>query len=207
MMVDLLKSTVYDGGTLSTAAKKVGGFDEGIPMAGKTGTVQNWSDIWTVGFSPYVTTAIWFGFDKAGSSLGVYQTGGGTVGPLWAEYMDKIHNDLPPRDFIRPHTGLVEVQVSAETGLLPPAEYTRPVITEIFLEGTVPRQYCTIDVQEENQKSKFVNKMKDNIVTFDFFDKEEEDIPDYTEPQFDFDFDNDSSGGEEEDETDNPWID
>lgn len=207
MMVDLLKSTVYDGGTLSTAAKKVGGFDDGIPMAGKTGTVQNWSDIWTVGFSPYVTTAIWFGFDKAGSSLGVYQTGGGTVGPLWAEYMDKIHNDLPPRDFIRPHTGLVEVQVSAETGLLPPAEYTRPVITEIFLEGTVPRQYCTIDVQEENQKSKFVNKMKDNIVTFDFFDKEEEDIPDYTEPQFDFDFDNDSSGGEEEDETDNPWID
>jgi penicillin-binding protein 1A len=204
IMVDLLKSTVYDGGTLTVAADSVGGLDDGISMAGKTGTVQNWSDIWTVGFSPYMTTAIWFGFDKAGSSLGVYQTGGGTVGPIWAKYMKKAHEDLPPKEFIKPHTGLVEAEVSAETGLLPPPDYSRPTIEEIFLEGTVPQQYCEIDSKEDEEKSKFIDKIKNDLLVFDFFDSDEKDIPDFTEPAFDFDIDTETS---DDQESKNPWLD
>ncbi|MDY7028207.1 MAG: PBP1A family penicillin-binding protein, partial [Spirochaetota bacterium] len=56
IMVDLLQSTV-DFGTLRYRRINVGGFDD-MPMAGKTGTTQNWGDAWTVGFSPYCTTAI-----------------------------------------------------------------------------------------------------------------------------------------------------
>ena len=67
VMIDLLQSTVNNG-TLRGAAEWVGGFER--PMAGKTGTTQNWSDAWTVGFSPQITTAIWFGFDERATVAG-----------------------------------------------------------------------------------------------------------------------------------------
>jgi len=51
IMVTLLQSTV-NSGTLRWAASTVDGFDR--PIAGKTGTVQNWSDAWTVGFTPQI---------------------------------------------------------------------------------------------------------------------------------------------------------
>ena len=58
-----------------------------IPGAGKTGTTQNWADAWTVGFTPYYTTAIWFGFDRPGNSLGTTQSGATVAGYYWANYM------------------------------------------------------------------------------------------------------------------------
>ncbi len=92
LMVDLLKSTV-DFGTLANRRRRVGGFP--MDFAGKTGTTQNWSDAWTVGFSPYVTTAVWFGFDMPGNSLGLNQTGATAAGPVWARYMKSIHENNP----------------------------------------------------------------------------------------------------------------
>ncbi|MDR2028491.1 MAG: PBP1A family penicillin-binding protein [Treponema sp.] len=114
-----------------------------IPMAGKTGTPQNWSDAWAVGYSPYYTTAIWFGFDKPGNSLGVNLTGSTLAGPVWADFMREIHQGLPQKDFARPSTGIVEVTVCSESGLLKtpscPGEVTLP-----FLEGTQPTRYCDL---------------------------------------------------------------
>jgi penicillin-binding protein 1A len=112
-----------------------------MPMAGKTGTPQNWSDAWTVGYSPYYTTAVWFGFDKPGNSLGVSLTGSTLAGPVWADFMREIHQGLPQKDFVRPSTGIVEVTVCSKSGLLKtpscPGEVTLP-----FLEGTQPTRYC-----------------------------------------------------------------
>ena len=45
-----------------------------MPIAGKTGTTQNWADAWAIGYSPYYTAAFWFGFDTPGMSMGM---GGG----------------------------------------------------------------------------------------------------------------------------------
>ncbi len=72
--------------------------DKGQPFAAKTGTTQNWSDAWTVGFSPYVTTAVWYGFDQGNRSLGTALTGAAIAGPTWAKYMKAIHKDLPGED-------------------------------------------------------------------------------------------------------------
>lgn len=153
IMVDMLQSTV-DYGTLRNRRLLVGGFDE-MPMAGKTGTTQNWSDAWTVGFSPYMTTAVWLGFDRGGSnSLGTNQTGAQTAGPIWAWYMKQVHEDLPTREFDRP-AGLVEVTVAAESGKLPTEDYRGATVEELFIAGssTIPTEFDeTEDFHDERRE-------------------------------------------------------
>jgi len=113
-----------------------------MPMAGKTGTTQNWQDAWTVGHSPYFTTAVWFGFDRPGNSLGLTLTGSTLAGPIWAEYMREIHLGLPFRDFARPNSGIVSVTVCTRSGLLRTSYCTHGQTTLPFLEGTQPVAFC-----------------------------------------------------------------
>jgi penicillin-binding protein 1A len=151
VMTQLLKQTV-EIGTLRSGAgygSKFSFVDEAgkryrIAAAGKTGTTQNWSDAWTVGFTPYYTTAIWFGFDRPGNSLGLDLTGATLAGPVWGDFMREIHMGLPARDFIKPTTGIVDVTVCAKSGQLLTPQCNSGSITLPFLEGTAPREYCTI---------------------------------------------------------------
>jgi hypothetical protein len=113
-----------------------------MPMAGKTGTTQNWQDAWVVGHSPYFATAVWFGFDRPGNSLGLTLTGSTLAGPVWSNYMREIHLGLPFRDFARPSTGLVNVTVCTRSGLLRTADCTHGQATLPFLEGTQPTMFC-----------------------------------------------------------------
>jgi penicillin-binding protein 1A len=145
VMTGLLRKTL-DVGTLASVAGKFAFKDENgaryrIPAAGKTGTTQNWSDAWAVGYTPYYTTAIWFGFDKPGNSLGLSLTGALLAGPVWGEYMRAIHQGLPMKDFIRPAGGVVDVTVCAQTGLLATSACPA-VVTLTFLEGAQPSAYC-----------------------------------------------------------------
>jgi penicillin-binding protein 1A len=151
VMTSLLKKTV-EVGTLASGAGYGSKFtfrDEAgnryrMPAAGKTGTTQNWSDAWAVGFTPYYTTAIWFGFDKPGNSLGLSLTGATLSGPVWGDFMREIHLGLPAKDFIRPTTGIIDVTVCAKSGLLKTSACNEGEVTLPFLEGTQPTQYCTI---------------------------------------------------------------
>jgi penicillin-binding protein 1A len=113
-----------------------------IPMAGKTGTTQNWQDAWVVGHSPYFATAVWFGFDRPGTSLGLTLTGSTLAGPVWSNYMREIHMGLPFRDFVRPGTGIVNVTICTRSGLLRTADCTHGQATLPFLEGTQPVMFC-----------------------------------------------------------------
>jgi len=151
VMTALLEKTVQSG-TLAYASgygtkftyTDTNGKKYTIPAAGKTGTTQNWADAWTVGYTPYYTTAVWFGFDRPGNSLGVTQTGATIAGPVWANYMREIHRGQPMKDFVRPSTGLIDVTVCAKSGLLPTPYCNDGTITLTFLEGTQPQKYCDI---------------------------------------------------------------
>ena len=164
IMTDMLKSAV-ERGTLAGATRLAGGLRSDIPMAGKTGTTQNWADAWTVGYSPYVTTAIWYGFDRGGNSLGWNQTGAVTAGPVWARYMKEIHADLPPRQFARPSEGLREVTVSSRSGLLPTEDYRGATRSEIFLSGSEPRQFDGMQQFDEEQRPLLVDRLRSTIET------------------------------------------
>jgi penicillin-binding protein 1A len=113
-----------------------------MPFAGKTGTPQNWSDAWAVGYSPYYTTAIWFGFDKPGNSLGVELTGSTLSGPVWGDYMREIHKGLARREFPRPATGITEATVCAKSGLIKTSACNQGEVTLPFLSGTQPTEFC-----------------------------------------------------------------
>jgi penicillin-binding protein 1A len=113
-------------------------------FAGKTGTTQNWHDAWTIGFSPQITTAIWFGFDTGGHSLGTLNTGASVAAPVWAQFMAEIHKNLPVKYFERP-PGLINVSVCKVSGKLPskycPAEDIRD---DLFISGTQPTTVCDV---------------------------------------------------------------
>jgi penicillin-binding protein 1A len=149
VMVDMLGKVVkygtlsgWTGGGTYFTYEDAQGKKYTIPAAGKTGTTQNWADAWTVGFTPYYTTAIWFGFDTPGNSLGTTQSGATVAGFYWANYMKEINKDLPPKGFQRPQAGLVEATVCSVTGLLPTPYCTDGTTTLLFYEGTQPNRLC-----------------------------------------------------------------
>jgi len=149
IMSRILEKTVEEGSLANGAGwgakftfKDENGKSFRMPVAGKTGTPQNWSDAWAVGYSSYYTTAVWFGFDKPGNSLGVELTGSTLAGPVWGNYMREIHQGLVRRDFVRPASGIIDVTVCAKSGLLKTPSCNEGEVTLPFLMGTQPTQAC-----------------------------------------------------------------
>ncbi|MBE7620571.1 PBP1A family penicillin-binding protein [Gluconacetobacter entanii] len=71
------------------------------PVAGKTGTSQDFNDAWFAGFSPDLVTVVWIGFDTP-QSLGRNETGGVIAGPIWNQVMKAALADRPRLDFRAP---------------------------------------------------------------------------------------------------------
>lgn len=164
IMTSMLETTVEEG-TLSGAKwQKLEGFKQ--PIAGKTGTTQNWTDVWTVGFTPHITTAVWFGFDRGNRSLGQELTGASDAGPVWAEFMRIAHRDLPVEDFKRPETGLANVTVCAVSGLLP-GKYCKKTIPEIFLSGTEPRTICEVCEYADSRSQTIRENLRNSLLGSD----------------------------------------
>lgn len=151
IMTELLQNTVRSG-TLagpSSNGNKLRYRDSNgrlykIPAAGKTGTTQNWADAWAVGFTPYYTSVFWFGFDKPGQSLGLQLTGSTLSGYAWADYMKKVHNGLPMKEFSKPATGVIEATVCSVSGGILTPECGNHKVTAWYLEGTQPTQVCSV---------------------------------------------------------------
>ncbi len=149
VMEKLLENTVNGPGTLSAQSWKFDykndkGQKYSIHAGGKTGTTQNWADAWTVGFTPYNTSAFWFGFDKPGQSLGLKITGATLAGFAWGDYMREIHRGLPAKDFTQPLDGTIQVTVCSVSGKIPTPECGRHLTTQWVLEGTQPTEICPV---------------------------------------------------------------
>lgn len=147
VMTKMLENTVNGPGTLSAQSWKFdyktdNGQKYTIHAGGKTGTTQNWADAWTVGFTPYNTSAFWFGFDKPGQSLGLKITGATLAGFAWGDYMREIHRGLPAKDFNKPAVGVIQVTVCSVSGKIATPECGKHVTTQWILEGTQPTDIC-----------------------------------------------------------------
>lgn len=164
IMTDMLKRVVNTGTLAGAAAqgasmrqKDSRGASYTIPLAGKTGTTENWADAWTIGFSPYYTAAIWFGFDRPGNSLGVDQTGASIAAPIWANFMRDIHQGLAYKDFPAAPGGLAGATVCAVSGLLPTQYCDEGKVSLLYLEGTQPTTNCAIHKDKSQETQKFLN--------------------------------------------------
>jgi penicillin-binding protein 1A len=58
----------------------------GRPAGGKTGTTQDFTDAWFMGFTPQITAGVWVGFDDKQISLGKRETGAQAALPIWMEF-------------------------------------------------------------------------------------------------------------------------
>ncbi len=132
IMISMLRSVISEGTARHASI--------GRPVAGKTGSTNNWKDAWFVGFTPQLTTAIWIGYDKLGLSLGIGQAAAGVAAPVWGRYMRAAHKGEPVLGFPT-YASLVEHKVCAESGLNPTPS-CKTVISEIFIPGTVPTVSC-----------------------------------------------------------------
>ena len=107
------------------------------------------------------------GFDMPGESLGRNQTGATAAGPVWAAYMKEIHSDLPPKEFIRPESGLIERKVCAISGKLLTDACSQGSIDEIFLTGTQPEEFCDYHIKKQLRDERLVTRLKDRLLVED----------------------------------------
>ncbi|HXH67615.1 MAG TPA: penicillin-binding transpeptidase domain-containing protein, partial [Candidatus Limnocylindrales bacterium] len=71
----------------------------GRPAAGKTGTTQDFTDAWFMGFTPQLTAGVWVGYDDKQISLGKRESGALAALPIWMEFMEKAMAGAPPLNF------------------------------------------------------------------------------------------------------------
>jgi penicillin-binding protein 1A len=71
----------------------------GRPTAGKTGTTQDYTDAWFMGFTPQLTCGVWVGYDDKQISLGKKETGARAALPIWLEFMKAALEGQPALDF------------------------------------------------------------------------------------------------------------
>ena len=69
-----------------------------MPAAGKTGTTNDNKDGWFVGYTAYYTTSVWVGYDMPKELPGL--TGASYPGAIWKQFMEKIHKNLPKKEFL-----------------------------------------------------------------------------------------------------------
>ncbi|MBW2039895.1 MAG: penicillin-binding protein 1A [Deltaproteobacteria bacterium] len=112
----------------------------GRPCAGKTGTTNEYTDAWFVGYTPDLITGVWVGFDEK-RPLGKFETGSRTASPIWVSFMKRALEGKPVRDFPIPE-GIVFAKIDPETGLLAPPD-AKEAIFECFTEGTQPTTFAS----------------------------------------------------------------
>nr|WP_321257838.1 PBP1A family penicillin-binding protein [uncultured Pseudodesulfovibrio sp.] len=120
IMSTLMKQVVQNGtGWRARVLKR--------PVAGKTGTSNNEQDAWYMGFSPYLLTGVYVGFDEL-TPMGKWETGSRAASPIWVSYRKAVEKDYPYEDFTEP-PGIVMVRVDGTTGKLASPSSTK----EFFL--------------------------------------------------------------------------
>jgi penicillin-binding protein 1A len=76
----------------------------GRPLAGKTGTTQDSTDAWFIGFTPSLVAGVWIGYDTH-RSLGPRVTSATLALPIWINFMGKVLPGMPVEDFTPPAAG------------------------------------------------------------------------------------------------------
>ena len=129
IMVAMLKEVINVG---TGAAAKV----LGRPLAGKTGTTNNEQDAWFMGFTPYLLTGVYVGYDQL-QSMGRGGTGAQTALPIWLAYRQAVEDRYPPEDFTPPE-GIVWARVENSQAVSSKGEHVSESYFLPFVEGTQP---------------------------------------------------------------------
>ena len=108
------------------------------PSAGKTGTTNNFTDAWYIGFIPQLITGVYIGFDKNQHTLGDTETGSRTALPIWVDFMKQATATMPILPFTQPEN-INMVRINKDSGLLD-CDSGLNTIFEYYKAGTEPTQ-------------------------------------------------------------------
>ncbi|MCT4596789.1 MAG: PBP1A family penicillin-binding protein [Vallitalea sp.] len=139
LLTNAMEDVLRTGGTGTTARFS------GMPIAGKTGTTTSERDIVFAGYTPYYSAVVWEGYDTPKKQR--YKRGYHKM--LWRDIMEKVHKDLPRKEFTRP-SGIVTAKICTESGKLAVEglcdhdQRGSTVRTEYFAKGTVPTEQCDV---------------------------------------------------------------
>ena len=134
VMTNLLRGVLVRG-----TAQRAADLAKMWPLAGKTGTVDDNTDAWFIGFDPDITVGVWIGFDEK-KSLGGNEQGSLAALPMWMDFMKAYINGRPDKDnppHFEPPANIVFLSVDASTGAVLPADSAGGVY-EAFIAGTQP---------------------------------------------------------------------
>ena len=138
LMVDMLKDVVRRG----TAAGSVGS-QFAIPSGGKTGTTNDYTDVWYIGFTSDLVAGVWMGLDKPDKIMTNAQ-GGRLAAPAWTAFMKEVYLRKPaPPDWPRP-IGIItkSIDLLSNTEWAPDCPGVQQ--TEVFIAGTEPTIPCNL---------------------------------------------------------------
>jgi len=153
-LTSMLRSVVDEGTGRAVRAAGITG-----AVAGKTGTTNNGSDVWFVGYTPTLVAGFWFGYDTP-HSLGSGANGGKYAAPAWADfYRNGWREKSNPLAWKAPD-GLIARDIDPETGLLA-EEWCGTKRHEWFKPGTEPTEYsCQM---EEAADDSFESSIEDRV--------------------------------------------
>ncbi len=140
IMTDMLRSAL-DRGT-GAAIRSVYGFTR--PAGGKTGTTNDFTDAWFVGFTPQLVAGVWVGVDDPSISLGTGQAGSRAALPLWANFMNMAYDTLKWEiaDFIMPD-GVIRLDICADS-FQRAGQFCPRIIQEVFKVEDAPLESCPL---------------------------------------------------------------
>ena len=130
---DMMREVVERG--TATSVRRY--LPETVPVAGKTGTTNDNSDVWFVGMTPELVAGVWLGFDKP-KTITPGAAGGTLAAPIFGKMMAEYYAVRGSAQWMAPQ-GLIAAQLDRVSGQL--ADSTTPPerrYTEYFLEGTEP---------------------------------------------------------------------
>jgi penicillin-binding protein 1A len=131
LVTNMMEDVIQKG--TGQAAKMIG-----RPIAGKTGTTDEFINAWFIGGAPNLVTGIYVGFDDR-RSLGETESGAHAALPIWINFMQKALKPLPVIAFTIPE-GVTFVKVDPATGLLEDGQEDQPSTVELFTKGSEPTQ-------------------------------------------------------------------
>lgn len=134
MITSMLETALNDG--TGRGARSMG-FAE--PAAGKTGTTDDCTDAWYVGYTPELAVGVWTGFDVK-KTMGKKMTGARASLPTWTSVMKAHYRDHHGDAFAEPE-GIVHRAICEQSGLLVTPK-CRAARQEVFIEGTEPTRSC-----------------------------------------------------------------
>lgn len=137
LMVDIMKDVVRRGTAASIWAS---GFH--IPAGGKTGTTNDGTNVWFIGYTTDLVAGVWMGLDRP-QKIKANAQGGHLAAPAWTAFMSEVYKRKPsPPDWPKP-VSIVTREIDVSSGLLATPYCPRPlVISEFYISGTEPTRDC-----------------------------------------------------------------